>query len=90
MPCIQSPCDADVDIVKATAEHFTTMLVGEDTDLLILLLHHTRTDNKTIFFRSDANKLSRDPKVFNINRLKETFGNDVCTGVTLYTRLHRL
>lgn len=38
---IHSPGDADVDIVKATVEqscHLTTTLVGEDTDLLILLL----------------------------------------------------
>ena len=37
----------DVDIVKAMAErshHCTTMLISEDTDLLILLLHYSRTD----------------------------------------------
>ena len=56
---IQSPGDADVDIVKATVErsgHCTTTLVGEDTDLLILLLHYSRTDNEIIYFRSDAKK----------------------------------
>ena len=56
---IQSPGDADVDIVKATVErslHCTTFLVGEDTDLPILLLYYARTDNEIIFFRSDANK----------------------------------
>jgi len=40
---IQSPGDADVDIIKATVErsrHWATTLVGEDTDLLILLLHY--------------------------------------------------
>jgi len=39
---IRSPGDADVDIVKTTVErsrYCTTTLVGEDTDLLILLLH---------------------------------------------------
>ena len=78
---IQSPGDADVDIVKATVEqsrHFTTTLVGEDTDLLILLLHFTRTDNETIYFRSDANKHSREDNIYNINLLKETL-DDVCT-----------
>jgi len=57
---IQSPAgDADVDIVKATVERSrlcTTTLVGEDTDLLILLLHYSRRDNEAIYFRSDANK----------------------------------
>ncbi|KAH3866989.1 hypothetical protein DPMN_030113 [Dreissena polymorpha] len=40
------PGDADVDIVKATVErslHSTTTLIGEDTDLLILLLHYSTT-----------------------------------------------
>ena len=78
---IQSPGDADVDIVKATVErsrHCTTTLVGEDTDLLILLLHYSRTDNEIIYFRSDANKQSREHKVYNINQLKEALGDDVC------------
>ena len=82
---IQSPVDADVDIVKAAVERSrvctcTTTLVGEDTDLLILLLHYTRTDNETLYFRSDTNKQSKDhkDKVYNINLLKETVGDDVC------------
>ena len=78
---IQSPGDADVDIVKVTVErsrHCTTTLVGEDTDLLILLLHYSRTDNEIIYFRSDANKQSNEHKVYNINLLKETLGDNVC------------
>ena len=42
---IQSPGDADVDIVKATVErsrHCITTLVGDDTDLLILFLHYSQ------------------------------------------------
>lgn len=79
---IQSPGDADVDIVKATVErsrHCTTTLVGDDTDLLILLLHYCSTNNETTYFRSDANKQSKEHSVYNINLLKETLGNDVCT-----------
>ena len=78
---IQSSGDADVDIVKATVErsrHCTTTLVGEDTDLLILLLHYSRTDNEIIYFRSDASKQSSEHKVHNINQLKEALGDDVC------------
>ena len=78
---IQSPGGADVDIVKATVErsrHCTTTLVGEDTYLLILLLHYSRTDNEIIYFRSDANKQSQEHRVYNINLLKETLGDDVC------------
>ena len=78
---IQSPRDADVDIVKAAVErshHCTTTLVGEDTDLLILLLHYSRTDNEVIYFRPDANKQLKERKVYNINLLKETLGKDLC------------
>ena len=78
---IQSPRDADIDIVKATVErsrHCTTTLVGEDTDLLILLLHYSITDDEIIYFRSDANKQSKEHRVYNINPLKETLGGDVC------------
>ena len=82
MPCHSVTRDADVDIVKATVErtrHCTTTLVGEDTDLLILLLHYSRTDNEIIYFRSDANKQSKEHRVNNINLLKETLGDDVCS-----------
>ena len=77
----QSPGDADVDIVKAAVErshHCTTTLVGEDTDLLILLLHYSRTDNEVIYFRSDANKQLKERKVYNITLLKETLGKNLC------------
>ena len=55
-----------------------SQLVGEDTDLLILLLHYSRTDNEVIYFRSDANKQLKERKVYNINLLKETLGKDLC------------
>ena len=81
MSCHSVTRDADIDVVKAIVErsrHCTTTLVGEDTDLLILLLHYSRTDNEIIYFRSDANKQSKERRVYNINLLKETLGDDVC------------
>jgi len=54
------------------------MLVGEDTDLLILLLHYSRRDNKATYFCSDVNKQSKEHKVYNINLLKQALGHDVC------------
>ena len=53
-------------------------LVGEDTDLLIVLLHYSRRYNEAIYFRSDANKQSKEHKVYNIKLLKEVLGDDVC------------
>jgi len=78
---IQSSGDADVDIVKATVERSrlcTTTLVGEDADLLILLLHYSRRDREAIYFRSDANKQSKEHRVYNINVLKQALGDNVC------------
>jgi len=71
----------DVDIVKATVERSclcNTTLVGEDRDLLILLLHYFRRDNEAIYFRSDANKQSKEHKVYDIKLLKEALEDDVC------------
>ena len=47
---IQSPGDADVDNTVERSRHCTTTSVGEDTDLLILLLHDSITDNEIIYF----------------------------------------
>ena len=90
---IQSAGHADVDIVMKTIERFrhcTTTLVGEDIDLLILLLHYSRTDNEIIYFHSDTNKQSKEHKVYNINLLKETKGDDVCAISSFCTCLLRL
>ena len=46
--------------------------------MLILLLHYSKTDNEIVYFRSDANKQSKEHRVYNINLLKETLGDDVC------------
>ena len=54
---INASGDADVDIVKAAVEsshlHSTT-LIGEDTDLFVLLLYHTHAEYKNLYFRSDT------------------------------------
>ena len=50
------PADADVMIVEKaleSAKHIETVLVGEDTDLLILLLHHAKPDMKDIYFTTE-------------------------------------
>ena len=77
---IQASGDADIDIVKATvdcSQLCSTTLVGEDTDLLILLLYYAGTENEAIYFRSDT-KQSKENKVYNINLLKQVLGDDLC------------
>ena len=78
---IQADGDADVDItmaaVNAASTHSTT-LIGEDTDLLVLLLHHTPPDSKPLYFRSD-NETRSTAKVYDINHIKHLLGSDLCT-----------
>ena len=53
---VNAPGDADVDIVKAAVDVsllHTTTLIGEDTDLLVLLLYYVQGDSKGLYFRSD-------------------------------------
>ena len=51
--------DADVDIVTTAVEtslRHTTTLIGEDTDLLVLLLYYAQGEVMNIYFRSDKPK----------------------------------
>ena len=72
--------DADVLIVQKTldsAEHIDTVLVGDDTDLLILLLHHAKPKMKDVFFIPKAKKNSQQ-RIWNIKETKEKLGQFIC------------
>ena len=74
--------DADVDIVKAAVEasHLhTTTLIGEDTDLIILLLYYVQGDTMALYFKSDRTKPDGSFKVYDINRLKDILAHDLCS-----------
>ncbi|KAH3846648.1 hypothetical protein DPMN_088950 [Dreissena polymorpha] len=68
---VVSPGDADVEIEKATVDRsrHSIILIGEDTDLLILPLHFSVRENKTINFRSDVNS-KRNAKCILLTLLK--------------------
>ena len=71
--------EADVDIVTAAvtmSSYKSTTLIGEDTDLLVLLLYHGTKDGKDLYFRSDKGKT---PHVYNIKIIKQLLGDDVCS-----------
>ncbi|KAG1659992.1 Ester hydrolase C11orf54 [Nymphon striatum] len=79
----QAEGDADVDITKTAvniANVHSTTLIGEDTNLLVLLLHYCEMDGKPLYFRSD--KQSRGvPKVYNISWIKRLLGSEMCTQI---------
>ena len=54
---INAKCDADVLIVKTAvkcAENREEALIGEDTDLLVLLCYHANLENIRIFFSNQS------------------------------------
>lgn len=68
-----------MEIVKAAvkaSEHQPTTLIGEDTDLLILLLYYAGRNNRGLYFRSDKLKST---KVYNIIEMKQVLGSDLCS-----------
>ncbi|KAG0715131.1 hypothetical protein GWK47_012669 [Chionoecetes opilio] len=79
---IQSEGDADVEIVKAAvsmSSNKRTSLIGEDTDLLVLLLHHASTsDGNKLYFYSDKGSPAT---VYDIKVMKKLLGNDVCSSL---------
>ena len=47
--------DADVDIVRLNVQsflEFSTTVIGEDADLLVLLLYHADINSKPLYFKS--------------------------------------
>ena len=76
--------DADSLIVKTAVEiadafNKPTAVIGEDTDLLILLLNFVNKDGPAIYMMSD--KKSTKSKIFFINEMKTQLGETFCKNV---------
>ena len=73
---VESEGDADLEIVQAAialASLSSTTLIGEDTDLLVLLLYHTHVSDD-LYFRSDRGK----GPAFDIKAMKEILKVEIC------------
>ena len=63
--------DADVLVVQTAlscAETLSTTLIGNDTDLLVLLLYHTKLDACNIFMQTDTHENNR--RLYDTKRIK--------------------
>ena len=63
---IHAPGDADLMIVEMavqSAKSITTVLVGDDTDLLVLLCHHADTSARDLFLIPQPKQKSRTRKI---------------------------
>ena len=85
---INAPGDADIQIVKAAVLSSltrSTTLIGEDTDMLVLLLHYMQQANTDLYVRSD--KANAD-KLYHINKLKIVLGEELGSRLIFSTCLH--
>ena len=74
---VNMPDDADVGIVTSAvqiAHTETCCVIGEDTDLLVLLVYYTDLDSRPVYFRSDRTGSSPT----NVHEMKRKFGDDFC------------
>ena len=73
----------DVTIVKTAVDSAfgqPTTLVGEDTDLLVLLCYHADLQTHDIIFRSDKNSSATAKlKIWSIQKTKNVLGEQMCS-----------
>ena len=74
----QAEDDADISIVLVAvnrSRQCSCTLIGEDTDLLLLLLYYADCKNETLIFRSDKKNYCN---VYDIHVIKTELGPEVC------------
>ena len=72
----QTPIAASENVSKPT------VLVGEDTNLLVLLCFHTKSTSRNIYFRPEPKHGAKHPpKCWNIDLLKTTVRPEMCNSV---------
>ena len=73
--------DADLLIVQNDVQSATscnTVLVVDDTDLMVLLCHDARLEWHDLLFCPEPNKIIKQPRIWNIKAVKQQLGPDIC------------
>ena len=73
--------DTDLLIVQKTVESAATVdtvLIGDDTDLLILLIYHGSLDSRNLFLKPEPKKNTKNSRVWNIRAVRQHLGPDIC------------
>ena len=76
--------DADLLIVStavSSANTKTTVLVGEDTDLVVLLCFYVDLEAHDLFMYSQAKSTTKPNRMWNMKSLKRQLGQDVCENI---------
>ena len=73
--------DADVRKAVESARSIITILVGDDTDLLVLLIFHVELNANNIYFAPEPKTNSKKSRIWNIKLLKVTLGSTMCDNI---------
>ncbi len=87
--CCRSSCGRCRSVVEtiitstvAANTQKSVILVGYDTDLLVLLCHHTTLGTQNVYLRPEPKLGTKHPPCcYNIADLKDTIGKDVCNNI---------
>ena len=82
-----SPGNADILIVQKAVQSATTsktVLIGEDTDLIVLLFYHAILDSHDFFFCPEPKKNTKKLFVWNIRVTKESLVKTSATTPSLF------
>ena len=70
-----------VQMAVQSAESVTTVLVGDDTDLLVLLCHRADTSARDLFFIPQPKPRSTTRKIWDIKEIKAALGPETCANI---------
>ena len=57
------------------------MLIGDNTDLLILFIYDANINSNDIFFKPEPKKNTKNQRIWNIKAVKQQLGVSVCSNV---------
>ena len=63
-----------------------TVLIGDDTDLLVLLIYNASLEFGSLFFKPEPKQNTKNFRIWNIQAVKEHLGPEVCTHILFYMR----
>jgi len=81
---IHASADADVLVVKTAVQQAATQrttLVGDDTDLLVLLCYHVQMDSFKVYFSPRSKPTSKKTSVWDIQETKQNLGDSICKDI---------
>ena len=76
--------DADLLIVLKAVQSATTtstVLVGDDTDLIVLLCYHANMEAHDLFFHPESKSNTKKNRIWNIKAIKQMLGPDICNHI---------